>query len=342
MTDKPRGAHLVGTIPLADGDTVFRTTASTLGHRLRRVTDGETGERLGWIEWQLAKLLQHPQFELLPQDVARYGPAPRVGLRDGVAAGDVRFEDLGYAAAARPSWALFSRLQRDGVLPETWRFQVSLPTPLAPINAFVDMKDKAAVEPAFEAAMHRELEEILDAVPSERLSLQWDTAVEFGLLEGTMPSYFGDPEPGILERLVRYGSWVPDGVELGYHLCYGDYNHKHFKEPDDTAKLVSVANGVAAGVDREIAFVHMPVPRARDDDAYFAPLADRKLHPETELYLGLVHHTDGVEGTNRRIATARRVVPSFGVATECGWGRRPPETVPRLLEIHAEVADDAG
>jgi hypothetical protein len=83
----------------------------------------------------------------------------------------------------------------------------------------------------------------------------------------------------------------------------------------------------------------MPVPRDRTDDAYFAPLRNLKLRPETELYLGLVHMTDGVEGTRKRIETTRRFVPEFGVATECGLGRRPPETIPALLHIHAEVAD---
>ena len=71
------------------------------------------------------------------------------------------------------------------------------------------------------------------------------------------------------------------------------------------------------------------------------PLRDLRLHPETELYLGLVHATDGAEGTRRRIATAQRVVAEFGVATECGMGRRPPETIPALLRTHAEVAGPA-
>ncbi len=82
----------------------------------------------------------------------------------------------------------------------------------------------------------------------------------------------------------------------------------------------------------------MPVPRNRSDDAYFAPLRNLKLHPETELYLGLVHFSDSVEGTRQRIATAVRYAPVFGVATECGLGRRPPETIPDLLHIHSEVA----
>ncbi len=56
------------------------------------------------------------------------------------------------------------------------------------------------------------------------------------------------------------------------------------------------------------------------------------------LSLGLVHYTDGVEGTRKRIEAAQRVVTDFGVATECGLGRRPVETIPGLLRIHSEVA----
>ena len=82
----------------------------------------------------------------------------------------------------------------------------------------------------------------------------------------------------------------------------------------------------------------MPVPRSRTDPAYFAPLKDLRLGPETELYLGLVHFTDGAEGTRKRIKVAQKVVANFGVATECGFGRRDPATIPDLMCIHARVA----
>jgi hypothetical protein len=80
------------------------------------------------------------------------------------------------------------------------------------------------------------------------------------------------------------------------------------------------------------------VPRDRSDLAYFEPFAGLALGPETDFYLGLIHLTDGLEGTKRRIEAARHVVPEFGVGTECGFGRRPPETVHELLRLHAEVA----
>jgi hypothetical protein len=63
------------------------------------------------------------------------------------------------------------------------------------------------------------------------------------------------------------------------------------------------------------------------------------LRPETELCLGLVHYTDGVEGTEQRLATAKKYANDFAIATECGFGRRDPGTIPELLRIHAVVAE---
>ena len=37
------GAHLVGSVPLPDAESVFRTLGTELGDRLRRLPDGETG-----------------------------------------------------------------------------------------------------------------------------------------------------------------------------------------------------------------------------------------------------------------------------------------------------------
>jgi methionine synthase II (cobalamin-independent) len=150
--------------------------------------------------------------------------------------------------------------------------------------------------------------------------------------------WFEPAEAGIIDRLVRIGNRVPADVELGFHLCYGDAGHQHFTQPTDAAVLVRVANALIDGLDRPLNWLHLPVPRERDDEAYYAPLADLRVGDETELYLGLVHRTDGMEGTQRRIAAASKVVPAFGISTECGLGRRPSETVPELLELHAAVA----
>ncbi len=332
------GAHLVGSVPLASAEAVFRTVGAELGDRLRRIPDGETGPRSDWIVWQLPVFTSQPQLEVVPPGPNSWRPLPRVRLAEGARPESVTFTALGYAEAAIAAYRSFARLKRDGLVPVACRLQVCLPTPLAPISAFVVPQDQARLERAYEEQLLGELRLVLESVPHDQLAIQWDTTFEFAMLEGVFPVWFEDVKGGILERLLRLSRQVPADVELGYHLCYGDVQHRHFKEPSDARKLVEIANALAASLGRPLNWLHLPVPRARVDEAYYAPLGELRLRPETELYLGLVHHTDGVEGTARRMDVARRFVSGFGIATECGWGRRASATIPELLRIHRELS----
>ena len=334
------GVHLVGSVPLSDSEAVFREAATRLGGHLRRLPDGETGVRTNWIRWQWPLLLKVPQLEAA--DSVTPSPwGPQLQLAAGASVDEVVLPELGYRAAALESYDMFRRLKSEGVIPPEVRFQVCLPTPLAVVHIRVVPRDQEAIEAVYEQALLAELDDLLEAIPPHELAIQWDTAVEFALLEGMLDSFIDDPMRSICERLVRLGNHVPAEVELGYHLCYGDVAHRHFKEPEDMTKLVDVANGVLSGLDRALDWLHMPVPRNRSDDSYYAPLSDLKLGSSTECYLGLVHLTDGLDGTAERITTARRHLPEFGVATECGLGRRDPETIPALLDLHADVCSDA-
>jgi len=143
----------------------------------------------------------------------------------------------------------------------------------------------------------------------------------------------------IIARLTRISAAVPPDVELGFHLCYGDFRHRHFMNPRDLGVVTEISNRLSAAAPRPIDWIHLPVPIDRDDDAFFAPLEDLALGPATELYVGLIHFADGVEGAARRIGAARTHLARFGVATECGFGRRPPGTIAALLALHAQVAD---
>ncbi|PJJ65440.1 hypothetical protein [Compostimonas suwonensis] len=346
-TQKPRGAHLVGSINLPDAETTFRTVSAHLGPQLRRIPDGEVGDRFYWIQFQ------KDYFDSTP-GLSRVGDIP-VLIRDrfdarplrvdeGVDASTLTFPSLGYADAAIDSYARFSALRAEGVIAPGTRFQVCLPTPAGVVGSFFVASDRAAVEPVYERALFRELGRILEAIPHDDLAIQWDTALEFGLLEGAvirenrLTAWFDDVLGGVVERAVRQASAVPADVEVGYHLCYGDVEEHHFTEPRDAGMLADVLSGVFAASTRPISWVHLPVPIDRDDDAFFAPLDAVEWPAATEIYLGLLHHEDGTEGAGRRIATARRHVPGFGVATECGFGRGPRERTESLLDLHAAIA----
>jgi len=89
------------------------------------------------------------------------------------------------------------------------------------------------------------------------------------------------------------------------------------------------------------ATINIPLPIARHNDAYFRPLSDLALKPETEIYLGLVH-ADGAGNVRARIAAAAKYVPSFGIATECGIARaRKLSAVKQLIRAHAAVSQGA-
>ena len=335
-----RKIHLVGSAPFGTAEEMFRTAAAHLGARLKRLPDGEVGERDSWIKWQHARIGRSPQFRLA-EIVPVYVPAPPYELVDGATSAEaIELPDLGYAGAAIDSFETFRELTEEGVIPPGTRFQVGLPTPLSVASAYIVPASRDPFEAAYTRALGGELERIVAAVPAAKLAIQWEAAVEFALLEGLFPSHLGDDMAGaIAQRIAGLVDLVPAGVEAGIHLCYGDSGHKHFCEPADTGHLVAVANGASARARRSIDWIHMPVPKERDDEAYFAPLADLRLKPGCELYLGLVHTTGGIAGTRRRIAAAERVVRDFGIATECGFGRRPPDTIPDLFRQHVEAAE---
>ena len=62
-THKPI-VHFVGSIPLADAETVFRTLAAATGAHLKRLPDGETGIRKTWIRFLQQVLADNPAIEV--------------------------------------------------------------------------------------------------------------------------------------------------------------------------------------------------------------------------------------------------------------------------------------
>ena len=129
----------------------------------------------------------------------------------------------------------------------------------------------------------------------------------------------------MIERIVRcVKGHVDDDVDMGIHLCYGDFGHQHFIQPKDVGTMVWVLKQLKDKVGRRIDWVHMPVPKNRGDVEYLRPLEEVMdlFSGGTRLCLGLVHASDE-EGTRKRIDTAQRVLGDvqWSVATECGMGR---------------------
>jgi hypothetical protein len=340
----PSEVHLVGSIGLDSVDDVFKIAGRTLGRRLKRIPDGEQGPRRLWISFQYPFLLASPFLRPDPGGAARKNSGFRLlVLADGVAPQELRFGELGYAREARASYQDFLAARERGDLPQHIRFQVCLPTPMAVIRGFCTGKDVAAIERAYEAAMIREAETICRAIPHRDLCIQWDVCYEMIAWDGQPQDFFPPitvSKDEIIAPFPRLCAAIPAEVELGFHLCYGDFGAKHAIEPKDAGRLVEISNALAKAVSHPIGYIHMPVPMARSDEAYFKPLADLQLNAATKLYLGVVH-SDGAEATRQRITAAGKYVKDFGIATECGMARqRTPDLVKKLLDVHAACAHE--
>lgn len=340
------GVLLIGSVAMADAESVFRAVAGELGPWLRRIPDGETGERHRWIFWQREMLLRHPAMEVDPDaplfDLAQWdGKLIRrtemLRFRPDVDPETVAF-DTGYAPAAIQSYEVFRRLRAEGTIPAGVRFQVCLPTPMATGMMYVSAAACPAYLRTYERALMRTLNEILAAIPHGDLAIQWDICQEVLMYEGYFPHQPGDYKALVQAEFARLGAAVPESVELGYHLCYGSPRDEHLVQPRDTAILVEMSQGLFAGLRRRLDFLHLPVPRDRTDEAYYAPLRGLVLPPGCTLYLGLLHHQDRA-GDLARAARARAAVGDFGYATECGWGRTDPQRVPGLIAAHRQMME---
>jgi hypothetical protein len=340
-----RGAHLVGSLAAPTSTEAFRQTATILGRHLRRASDGETGSRSQWIWWQIDKLTAVPGIRMgqpqLNPDTGNpdYSVFPGLDVDEDVV---IPARGLGYADAAAASYPEFVRLRETGLIPAGVRFQVSVPTPFAVVVAWAAPASQVHLWAPFKAAMFAEVAAIQAEIPNDDLTIQWDVAVEIGALEASFkpaPELAGYDR--IVAELIDCARQVSPPAEVGFHLCYGDYKHRHFVAPKDLGLLVRIANDIAAAA--PIAFVHMPVDRENGiDPAYFAPLRGLAVG-DAELSLGVIDYENDGARIDQLVAAADTAGRSYMVATECGMGRLGERgetvTLADLLAQHARVAE---
>jgi hypothetical protein len=346
----PSSVHFNGSVNLPDTETVMREISARVPRGVHRMTDGETGDRNYWISFQTQKFEQMSEFETVTvgqaYETAPDAPAmPRFRLAPGVAAEMIAWPNLGYADEYTTSFATFERLQNAGTIPADVRFQLQYPTPLASVVGAFAPDVMPAILRSYEAALYADLDTALERLPHERIAIQWDVAVEFGALEGAMGPKM--PIDQVTPGLVGCVERVPAAVPVGLHLCYGDYGHQHFKQPESLQMQVDLLNAVTAAAQRLVNFVSFTVPQGRNDSGYFEPLHQLRTGPDTELYFALVpyHPGDQPPGTTaeqiEHIDSALLNSPGgarhWGICTECGMGRVDPGDVPGLLDLHSQI-----
>lgn len=341
------GVHFNGSVNLPDAENVMREISSRIPTGVRRMTEGETGDRNYWVFFQRMKFAAMPEFEEapVPETGGDYEQIPILRLAAGVSPDSASWPDIGYAAAYDDSFETFRRLQDEGVIAPDARLQLQYPTPIAALS-MVSPVDAQRLAPFYAAALFADLQQALDRLPHDRIAVQWDVAVEIGLLTGGFPVE-APPFVAVIAGLVACLDQVPDDVPVGVHLCYGDYKHAHFVQPESLALQVRLLNALTESARRPPAFAAFTVPQGRSDAAYFEPLRDLHVDSSTELAFALVpyHPDDQPPGTTSEqaklidnyLGESSGGVRNWSVCTECGMGRVEREDVPRLLDLHREI-----
>jgi hypothetical protein len=371
----PNSVHFNGSVNLADAETVMREVATRIPVGLRRVTDGETGERIGWVGFQIAKFMAMTEFESVgkpPVDGQEVSAPSQLHLAPGVAAENIAWPDLGYAKNYVESYGVFVSLRDQGVIPAGTRFQMQYPTPRAAIGSRFPPEDAVAVWRSYEAALFGDLGRAIEQLPHHDIAVQWDVAIEITFLgakeldgeatTGIVPEHrmlletlyaLNPSRDELVADVARCVHQVPADVPVGLHLCYGDYGHRHAVQPLSLRVQVEFMNALASKAPRTVNWAAFTVPQDRSDDAYFAPLRNLDIETDTELNFGIVpyHPSAQAPGTtadqvaliDRYLGESAAGARSWGVCQECGLGRvRDAEEILGLLDLHREILEQHG
>ena len=291
--------HFAGSVPLPNCEDVFRSLSGEVGQFLRRMPDGETGERALWIKFQQKMLLEHPAIEpdttqpplpVRQADGTVHRHIQLVRLGPSVDVDSFEF-DTGYDRAAVGSYQTFRALREAAIISPEMRLQVALPTPMATGLMYVSPVGRNDYLRAYERSLLKALRAIVSTIPHSELAIQFDVCQEVLLFENYFPVREPNYRAAVFEQFARLGAAVPSDVELGFHLCYGSPGDQPLVRLADARALAELMNGIADFVRRPVEFIHIPVPR-RADEAFYKPLADWRRPPRTRLYLGLLQFDD--------------------------------------------------
>jgi hypothetical protein len=349
---------LVGSIPLPTVEDVFKKCSSVLGEHLPCIPDGEVGPRRNWVAYLVGAYKSHPDIvpEPIPENTrcdfdtrlektkGRYKERDRGDVHFTVRRGvsKLRLEKLGYAEPAKDSYAKFIKLRTAGVIPKDVRFQVAIPFPRSGFgNFFRKPEDFPIMEEAYEEVARRELAEITKVIPAPDLAIQWDVCGELLDVEGYWPWWpQGDKIEMNTEPAGRLGlDLLPSDVWLGYHLCYGTMGGWPMTQPKSVTSPVMLANALVRKTPRRVDFIHVPAGQKAFDASYYNDLSKLSIG-DAKVYLGLIHDSDpDLSDFKKRHTAAKAVMPSFGLASVCGYGRCDQRELDHALQVHRTVIE---
>ena len=247
--------HLIGSIPLATSEEVFRTLADRSSAlisaacptaRPASARAGSTSRARCCAPIPTWRSIRRCRPTRSSNGTARSCARSRRSASSPASIPTRSLFETGYDKAAAASYEIFKRLRDSGAIAKGTRFQVSLPTPHSSGYLYVSGPARQTYFEVYERALLKALANIVKAIPAPDLAIQWDVCQEVLAFENYFKDRPADYKKQTFDMLGRLGDAVPAGVELGYHLCYGSPADEHLVQPKDAAILVEMLEGIAA------------------------------------------------------------------------------------------------
>ena len=273
MPDAKSWAHLVGSVPLPDAETVFRTVSDAWGSHLRRISDGETGRRGRWIWFQREMLEQHPAME---PDLDE--PPYALYQWDGQLLRETRVPALPFRRRSKRR-QLPHRLRRGGprvlrpVHPPSGRPGDTARRAVPGIAAHTHGHCVHVRQPIFPGRVPTRLRAvaIVRCGPAAGVGSPRPPVDPVGCVPGSAAVRGLFPAPASSTTRSRSSRnsgrsglcTIPDTVDSRLPpMCYGSPRDEHLVMPKDMGILVEIANGIADGLSRRLDFVSTcPCPK---------------------------------------------------------------------------------
>lgn len=157
--------HMIGSLPVADAETAFRTVGGALGPHMRCVPDGDTGRRRRWISSINDQHKAHPDLEFDPAvpafqftqwDGKVVHEVEQRTIRAGVDPASLAFA-TGYAHDAVGNDGILARLKAEAAVPAAAKYQVCMAIPLTIAYNFISPNASEDFVPAYTAHLRAEV-----------------------------------------------------------------------------------------------------------------------------------------------------------------------------------------
>ena len=343
-----KNVHFVGGIPLNGSNEVFRTLCNVFPGRLKRIPDGNTGQRRDSDQWQsnifqsagLAHIVKSNPLDstrdfeeiefiytlenLFTIDPKYVLPAICHWHTSRSLPFDPRYDDF-----AIESYLSFSAQRAAGIIPYDVKFQICIPDIFQFVSLWVEQPFRHHIYPIYQAGWILALSRLQAEIPHYDLSIQFDIntpASDSGVFE---PSLNNDP---VARTALLIDAIAPD-VEIGFHLSC----REGVVQPYQMQAMANLASLLQSRIRRRVAWIHVSIPAAANNESYFTPLRALMVGEgdnKTELYLGLARARDLV-GTVQRMRIAAKALGAgdFGIATDKGFEDIPMEEFEDILRV---------